>query len=278
MSFGSTIPYDKMYQEWLKKQCLWTMPIYKKAAIVGTLGVCKELQLGPFQFIDEDIAFVTVCYKDPHFHVAVILYRKQHPQTSEKTLEYIDSMAGLQNGPQGFLEGILDNACKHQGITYIGSRQMYNGTTRNYFGEKYIYEPPQALEGLFTALRVKEDFSVESYKAALTSYGIEAMKDTPRLLKYVKSLKQFTGGNCILWNHLIAGELIEQRIGSKQWMENFVTNNGTSAAAAARYSSQAVFASLGRCVLDKSRPKDKRDVCNWKPWSPYAHDCRPILH
>ena len=234
------------------------------------MRVCEYLQLHPFEFLDENAAFITVCYKDPQYHITVLLYRKNHPTINAPAMEYIDSMASLQNDAQNFLEHHVYEACAAQNVQYFGSKHMYNGITTNYFGDKYVFEPLQALEGLFTWQRTEPDFTSSSYKEALKPYGVEAMADSGRLFKYVESLKNFDGGNCILWNHHIAGELIQRNIGAYEWMVNFIAEYGTSPAAAARYSSQIVFASLGKCMLDPQRPKsnDDRKTCTWKPYPP----------
>lgn len=247
MGQKGSIPYSELYQEWLTKECVKTMTLYRDAFSVGTLKLHPGMTIPTMiDFEQRDISFIVVTYPDP-YHVAILLYRKSHP-SGTPTIEYIDSMP-MQNKLQMHLEYNISKLPSN----YIGSKDMYG-----YKDEKYLWEPPQNLENLLVNNPDRADF--EKYKESLKTYGASPMKDTGRVKQYLKSMQNFDGGDCIFWCHYIAGKLIENNISSIEWFTLFRENVIQSPEAVSVFIIKKIMKSLGRCVTPQRVTVNTRPV------------------
>ncbi len=212
----SKISYDCLHTEWLdnkawKKMC-------KNAKHIGVIDIgrrfCLKLLDDAFE---KEISIVEVNYTDSkHYHVAMFLYRKKHPDGGP-TLEYIDSMAHPKRDRlQNFFEKSVYEYCAERNVRYIGSEHMYNGVQSDY---EYNWEPPLCLQNLLTNNQYTDDF--KEYKKSLEKYHAAPMSNKLDSREFVKELQSFSGGNCKFWSYLIAEDLIENQISSRRWMHDF---------------------------------------------------------
>ncbi len=258
MGQPQSIPYDILYQEWLNKKCVHTLPIYKDAFSVGVLHVKPETNFDTFpEMNDNDTSFITVKYSLPFPHVALLLYRKNHPTYNEPVMEYIDSMASLSNGPQAFLEFNMSKILDERGIIFLDSAHMYNGDKMSYNGVNYVWEPPQSLENLLVNNPNRTD--LETYRKSIEPYEAKTMPDLGRVKKYLKSLQYFDGGDCVRWCHQMAEDMIQNNIDSREWMKNFMEETIQSPESVTMYSIRKLLESLAKCVLAKKRYQLERD-------------------
>ena len=120
----SALPYDALYREFLDRNCLETMPVARLAASVEGLEAGPGLLLHNLNFLTlEPATYAWVRYTEPE-HVALLLYREDHPEHKQPTVEYIDSMADPNCARTLCFEYEVGEAARAQGVLYAGTRKM----------------------------------------------------------------------------------------------------------------------------------------------------------
>lgn len=238
-----SIPYDKLYEEWLTKRCELTMPINRIASNLGFINVKEGMDLD-FSKLDK-LAFYSVIYTEPWHHVALLLYRPHHPEMNTPTLEYIDSMATSRPGPQGYFEFRAFHEAKKHNIRFLGAEDMYGNIDE--FTGNYRNEPPQNIENLLANNPNRS--MVPSYRKSLEDYNQQEIPDEGRLQKYLESLVEYEGGDCTFWAHHIASQMVVNNISSPHWVFNFTTEVAQTPTMITQYVLQNMMYSLGQCTL-----------------------------
>ena len=187
---------DRIYGEWLKKNCEKKLPLQPKYVI-------KMNNYESFQHIsnkiisdieDEDTNIFAIVKYDNPFHVAGLLIR-----TDQKTVEYIDTMPA----PQSFGgNNVFKRFADYIKYKYFGLDEIY-GETKEWTDVGYIdnlFVPPQNAENVFI--------------------GSDLSNENEKIKYFAKRYKSYEGGTCIFWTYHIVNQVIKHNITVKDFIQS----------------------------------------------------------